>query len=124
MTLARNPVCPFGSKVVASAGTPELLFSTSEIATAAQGIWPTRVSRMYLEALNTNTGFIYIGTKGMDVATMVGVLCTIPPPNGGNSVDSFNFQELAWGANNYRLQDYWIDAAVDGEGCIRTCWQG
>lgn len=119
-----NPVNPFGKRVVTTAGTPVTLFASSEIAIGAQGIWPTRVSRLYIEALNSNTGFIYIGVKGMVVATMVGVLMTIPAPAAGPAVFYANFDQLAFGANNYRLQDYWMDAQINGEGVIRTAWIG
>jgi len=122
--LAFNPVCPYGPKLVTAAGTPQLLFSTAEAPVAAQNVWPTRVSRIRLEALNANTGFIYIGVRGMDKSTMVGVLFTIPPPNSGYTTNYVEMDQLAFGANNYRLQDYWIDADTTAEGVLRTCWVG
>lgn len=89
---------------------------------AAAGVWPTRVSRIYIEALNANTHFIYIGVKGMDVATMSGVIMTLPPPNAGTIVNFADFTEnFSGGTNNYRLQDYWIDGTT-GEGVLRTVW--
>ena len=119
--LAFNPICPFGKRTIVAGGTPQLLFSTTEVPVAAQGVWPVRVSRIYIETLNSNTGFIYIGVKGMVVSTMVGVLFSLPPPNGGQVTNFFDLDQLAFGANNYRLQDYWIDGTT-GEGVIRTVW--
>lgn len=121
--LAHNPVMPYGKRVVTAAGTPVLLFTTAEVPVTAQNVWPVRVSRIYIEALNSNTGFIYIGVKNMVVATMVNVLMSLPGPNGGQLTNYANFTEnFSGGTNNYRLQDYWIDAQVSGEGVIRTVW--
>lgn len=125
--LAFNPVCPFGKRTVTSAGTPVLLFATNEVPVAAQNVWPTRVSRILLTALPGNTGLIYIGVKGMVVSTLVGVLAIIDKPTAATALGTgarLELDQLAFGANNYRLQDYWIDSAVNGEGVIRTVWIG
>lgn len=82
-------------------------------------MWPIRVSRIYIEALNSNTGFIYIGVKGMVVATGVGVIASIAAPMGGPAVFYYDFPQLALGINVYRLQDYWIDGTT-GESVLRT----
>ena len=120
--LAFNPISPFGPRLIVAGGTPQLLFTTTEAPVAAAGIWPKRVSRIYIEALNTNTHPIYIGVKGMVVATMVGVIQTLPPPNAGTIVTYVDWTEnFAGGTNNYRLQDYWIDGTT-GEGVLRTVW--
>lgn len=58
----------------------------------------------------------------MVVSTLVGVIATLAAPGGNPIVNAIEFDQLAFGANNYRLQDYWIDAAVTGEGVIRTAW--
>src|SRR5688572_2034895 len=113
---------PYGSRVVAAAGTPVPLFTVAELPRAAAGVWPARVSRIYIEALNSNTGFIYLGVSTLNKATGAGVIATLAAPAGGPAVFYFNFEQLAPGANNYRLQDYWIDAAVNGEGVLRTVW--
>jgi hypothetical protein len=113
---------PFGKKTVTAAGTPQLLFTTAEVPVGAQNVWPVRVSRIRLEALNTNTGLIYIGVKGMVVATLVNVLATIAAPGSNPIVNALEFDQIAFGSNIYRLQDYWIDAAVTGEGVLRTVW--
>lgn len=105
---------------MAAAGTPVALFTTSEVPHAAAGVWPARVSRIYIEALNSNTGFIYIGVSTLNKATGAGVIATIAAPAGGPAVFYYDFPQLALGINNYRLQDYWIDAAVNGEGVLRT----
>ena len=113
---------PFGARTVAAAGTPVVLFTSVEVPRAAAGVWPARVSRIRIEALNSNTGLIYVGVAGMVKATMVKVIATIAAPGGNPIVNALEFDALAFGANNYRLQDYWIDAAVNGEGVIRTVW--
>jgi hypothetical protein len=121
--LAFQPINPYGKRVVAAAGTPVLLFTTAEVPVSAAGKFTTRVSRIYLEALNTNTGFIYIGVKGMVKATLAGVIQTLPPPNLAKVTNYVDWTEnFAGGTNNYQLQDYWIDADVNGEGLIRSVW--
>lgn len=99
------------------------LFTDAEANLAAQGVWPSRVSRIYLEALSTNTGVIFLGVGGMVSATRVGVIMTLAIPAATNNKDRCLWDMLAPGANNYRLQDYWMDASVSGEGVIRTVWQ-
>jgi hypothetical protein len=120
--LAFNPVCPFGYRTLAAAGTPQLLFTTAEVPVGAAGVWPVRVSRIYLEVANANTGFIYIGLKGMVVATGVNVIASIPPPNGGQVTNWFDFDQIAFGANNYRPQDFWMDGSHTGDKILRTVW--
>lgn len=121
--LAFNPICPFGKKTVTAAGTPQRLFTDAEIALASNGRWPTRVSRIYLEALNANTGFIYIGVSTLVKATLVGVIMTLAPPSGGLITNYADFTEnFAGGTNNYNLKDYWIDADTTEEGVLRTVW--
>lgn len=120
--LAGNPVNPFGPKTVTAAGTPELLFSVVEGFPGAQGQWPTRVARLRLEALPNNTGLVYIGVKGMNKNTLAKVIATIAPPNGNPIVNGVEFDQLAMGANNYKLHDYWIDVEISSEGVLRTVW--
>ncbi len=120
--LSRNPICPFGNRVVTTAGTPVLLFTTVEAPITAQGVWPMRVVDIRVEALNSNTGLIYIGTAGMVVSTGVGVLFTLSAPGGNPIVNAENFSRFFDGTNRFRLQDYWMDSAVSGEGVRRTVW--
>lgn len=122
MPLGFSPIHPFGPRLIVAGGTPQLLFTTTEAPVAAAGVWPKRVSRVYIEALNSNTGRIYIGVKGMVVATLVNVIMTLPPPAGAAVTYYADFTEnFAGGTNNYRLQDYWIDGTT-GEGVLRTVW--
>jgi hypothetical protein len=107
---------------VVASGTPELLFSLVEAPATAQNVWPVRVVDIRVEALNSNTGLIYIGTKGMVIATGVGVLFTIAGPGGNPIVCAENFSKFFDGTNRFRLQDYWIDCGVSGEGVRRTVW--
>lgn len=119
--LAFNPICPFGNRVVVAGGTSQLLFTTSEAPVAAAGVWPMRVVDIRVEALNGNLGLIYIGVKGMVVATGVGVLFTIAPPEAGPIVCAEHFSKYFDGLNRFRLQDYWLDGTT-GEGVRRTVW--
>lgn len=120
--LAFNPVWPAGNKTVTAAGTPELLFSTTIVPVAAQGVWPVRVADIRVEALNANTGLIYIGVAGMVKATGVGVLFTLAAPGGNPIVNAEYFSRYFDGLNRFRPQDYWIDADTSGEGVRRTLW--
>ena len=120
--LLNNPIAPFGNRTVTTAGTPVLLFSTTEVPVAAQGIWPVRVVDIRVEALNANTGLIYIGVKGMSKTTGVGVLFTLSAPGGNPIVNAENFSRFFDGANRFRPQDYWMDSDVNGEGVRRTVW--
>ena len=121
-TLARNPVNPYGKRVVTTAGTPVLLFTTTEVPVAAQNVWPVRVTDIRVEALNANTGLIYIGTAGLVKATMANVLFTLSAPGGNPIVNAENFSRFFDGLNRFRPQDYWMDSDVNGEGVIRTTW--
>lgn len=58
----------------------------------------------------------------MVVATGVGVIQTIAAPGAGPAVFYLDWREGAFGANNYDLRQYYIDAAVNGEGVLRTTW--
>lgn len=119
--LAFNPICPFGARTIVAGGTPQLLFTTTEAPVAAAGVWPRRVVDIRVEALNANTGLIYIGVKGMVAATGVGVLFTLSAPGGNPLVNAENFSRFFDGTNRFNLQDYWIDGTT-GEGVLRTAW--
>ena len=122
MQLANSPIMPFGKLTITAGGTPQRLFTSSESAVAAQGVWPARVSRIYIEAIPTNTHPIYLGVGGMVVSTLVKVIQTIPSPNVTLTIPFADWKEnFSGGTNNYRLQDYWIDGTT-GEGVLRTVW--
>lgn len=119
--LARNPVCPYGPRTVASAGTPVRLFTDAELQLASSSLWPTRFFQIYIEALSTNTGKIYIGVLGLTKATGVGVLFTLPIPAAGTA-PSILFPAMGLGINAYDPRQYYIDSGVNSEGVIRTAW--
>jgi hypothetical protein len=75
-----------------------------------------------IEALNTNTGLIYIGTSTLNKTTLAGVIATIAAPGSNPIVNALEFDQLAFGANIYELQNLWMDADVNGEGVLRTTW--
>lgn len=101
-----------GKVVVAAAGTPVQLSST-----------PLPCSRIRFSVIAGLGGKCYVGTKGMNAATFVGVIKELWPNAGGGVDDSW---EIAMGtdANLLNLQDYWIDVGVSGEGLIVTYWKG
>lgn len=120
--LAFTPVMPYGKRTVTTAGTPQVLFTAGEVPRAAAGIWTTRVIKLRIEALNSNTGLIYIGVSTMNKTTLVGVMVTLSAPGGNPIVNAYEFDRLAPGGNLYELQNFWIDADVSGEGVLRTVW--
>lgn len=120
--LAFAPINPFGKRVVTTAGVPVVLFTTGEVPRAAQNVWTQRVARLRIEALNSNTGLIYIGTSTLNKTTLAGVIATIAAPGGNPIVNALEFDQLAFGANIYELQNLWMDADVNGEGVLRTSW--
>ncbi len=74
-----------------------------------------------LEAVNSNTGLIYIGTAGMVIATGANVLFTLAAPGGNPIVNAINFSSFFDGTNRFRPQDYYLDGTT-GEGVLRTVW--
>ena len=74
-----------------------------------------------VEALSTNTGALYVGTRTMDKTSLAGVFAIIPPPLT-NSFPSFS-TTVTYAPAAFNLADIWLDAAVSGEGALVSCVQ-
>jgi hypothetical protein len=59
-----------GKTTVAAAGTPVQLSTPTGV---------TRAKWLTIQALSTNTGNIYVGVKGLNKATLAGVLAILTP---------------------------------------------
>lgn len=97
---------------VAAAGTRVQLATTR-----------TPCSRIRVSVVAGLTGKMYLGTKTLVGSTLTGVIKELWPNSSGGVDDSY---EIATGSdsNMLDLQDYYIDAAVSGEGLIVAYWQG
>jgi hypothetical protein len=69
-----------------------------------------------IEALPGNVGKVYIGTTGLNKATLTGVLVVLPTPTA-NLLGTFSIA-VAQAANAIRLTDFWIDADTAGDGVL------
>jgi hypothetical protein len=65
------------------------------------------------------TGKMYFGGAGLNHATMAGVIKEFWPNSGGGIDDEY---ELQGTGDELDLADYWVDAAVSGEGLVVTYW--
>lgn len=94
-----------GLITVASAGTPQQVVAThtpchSYIVQAAQG----------------NTGRIFVGVKGMNKSTLVGVLYIIGAPASATATPPSFSNSNAVQMNGFDLQNLYLDADNGGEG--------
>lgn len=84
---------------------------------------PTRTPccRIRVQVVAGLTGKMYFGTAGLNKSTMAGVIKELWPNQAGGVDDSY---ELSSGTDSdtLDLSDYWIDAAVGGEGLIVAYW--
>jgi hypothetical protein len=101
--MANTPLSQ-GKVVVPVAGTPV------QVAASAAPVRSLRFS-----AIAGNTGRLYLGCKGLNVTTGAGLIRTFAPNPGG--VDDV-FALPALERETYNPTDFWIDAAVSGEGLI------
>jgi hypothetical protein len=69
-----------------------------------------------VQALKSNTGFVYVGEATMDKATMSGVYAQLAIPTA-NTVPSFT-AALTASPNAVNLADLYLDGDVLGEGAI------
>ena len=90
------------SKTVTTAGT-RVQFSTSDLP----------VLSIYFEALDTNTGKIYIGTSTVSSSDYVAEL----DAKVGVSIEA---GEMHGTLQEFILSDFWIDSSVNGEKVLVT----
>lgn len=74
----------------------------------------TTVHAAIVEALETNTGKVYVCLQGANKTSRAGVLLTLPIPTP-NLIPAFSVSITA-AANAVPLTDLYIDADVAGEG--------
>jgi hypothetical protein len=100
-------VTSLGRKNVTAAGTPVPL-------TTDRGI---RVAWIHAQVIAGLTGKMYLGTAGLNTSTMAGAIKEFYPNAAGGISDQHT---IGSGEDNnvYTLADFWIDAAVTGEGLI------
>lgn len=104
-----NPTS-LGRVNVTTPGTPVQLATVS-----------TRCARIRVSVVSGLTGKMYLGTKGLVGSTYVGVVKELAPNSAGGVDDSYEFASYA-DAPLLDLSQYWIDAAVAGEGLIVAYW--
>ncbi len=122
------PFLVLGKVSVPAAGTPVGLldaFSGGSLK-AAQGVAKIRVVSILFVVLNVitvNTGYVYIGVKGMNKATGVGVIAAVPAAAAG-ALNFFTLPAGGWGAGNELTpEDIFLDADTNGNSVLATCTQ-
>ena len=82
---------------------------------------PTPCYRIRVQVIAGLTGKMYLGTSAVNHTTLAGVIKELWPNSGGGVDDEYE----VWSDkqnNTLDLSDYWIDAAVAGEGLIVSYW--
>lgn len=95
---------------VATPGTPVQLAAT-----------PIYCSRLRVSVVAGLTGKMYVGTAGCNHTTLVGAIKELWPNSAGGVDDAYEVWS-ADGTDSLNLADYWIDAAIAGEGLIVAYW--
>jgi hypothetical protein len=65
-----------------------------------------------------NTGKVYLGCRGLTASTGAGLIKEFAPNLTGGVDDSFTLPTLE--RETYNPTDFWIDAAVSGEGLLAS----
>src|SRR5690349_3717906 len=102
---------PQGKITVAAAGTPV------QLPAKAGGVCRIRVA-----AIVGETGRIYLGTAGLVKSSFVGVIKDFWPTGVSGAVADTIDIEPQDGADLLHPDDYYLDAAVSGEGALVTYW--
>ena len=105
---------PLGKVTVAVAGTPR---SIQSVLTAA-GLRFKAYHAAHLQALDTNSGKVYIGTSTMVAATRVGCIHILAAPTGG-VIPSVGMA-LQGAAAGIDIAEVYLDVDTDGEGVLLT----
>jgi hypothetical protein len=80
-----------------------------------------RCSRIRVSVVSGLTGKMYLGGAGLVGSTLTGVIKELWPNSTGGVDDSYEFVSYS-DAPLLDLSQYWIDAAVGGEGLIVAYW--
>lgn len=95
---------------VTTPGTPVRLAATR-----------TPCCRIRVQVVAGLTGKMYLGTSALNKTTLAGVIKELWPNQSGGVDDSYEVWSST-DADTLDLADYWIDAAVAGEGLIIAYW--
>jgi hypothetical protein len=101
-----------GKMTVASAGTPVPLITDPSI----------RACMIVVATIPGLTGNIYFGGAALNQTTLAGVLIKFNAPAVPGQPDHFILQTQD-ARNSLRVSDYFVDAAVNGEGPLVTYFQ-
>lgn len=102
---------PMGRVNVPAPGTPVPL-TTDPTATA---------SKVFFQVIPGLTGKMYVGSPGMNQATLAAVARVLWPNTNGGFSETF-YIESQDGENSICLAEYAVDAEVAGEGLLVTYW--
>lgn len=102
---------PLGRFLVPVAGTPVRLTSTQ---TNPAESFPCH--GVYIQALPTNLGKVYVGTSAMNKATLAEVIAIIAIPSAGN-LPAFT-AALTLAPNAINLSDLYLDVDTGSEGAL------
>lgn len=105
-------ILPLG-RFTTTAGTLKRLTSTQPDPTAKFA-----VHGLMIQALPGNTGRVYIGGSGLNVATGASRMATLAIPTA-NSIPTFT-AALTIAPNAINLADFYLDVEVSGEGADVT----
>jgi hypothetical protein len=110
-------IVALGPVTTVTAGTPV------QVSPALVALFPDpktdvnhNVHAVVFAAVPSNTGKVYIGTKGMNKGTLVGVLMVLMVPTT-NLLPTFSIS-LTLGANAVSLDDLYIDSDTSGQGAL------
>ena len=123
-----SPFWPLGKVIVTTAGTPVQLLAAYQSGAYLSANTKAKVRVVsilfaVIGGLTVNTGFVYIGVKGLTKATGVGVIFAIPASAAG-IVNWFTLPALGWGgANEICPEDIWLDADTSGNSVVVTLTQ-
>src|SRR6266478_7552974 len=125
------PFLVLGKVVVTTAGTPVgLLDAFAPVGGAAGDLRSSKTSLKIrvvsilftvLNLITVNTGYIYVGVKGMNKTTGVGVIFAIPAAGAGVT-NFFTLPTQGFGAGNeLSPEDIFLDADTNGNSALVTC---
>ncbi len=101
---------PIGPVIVAVAGTPVPLTQKLVSLGLMSATDVLQVNKVFLNAIPTNNGNIYVGLQTMNKATLQGVIAVLVGSLGAWSIVN------NVGLNVYQAHKWWVDADNAGEG--------
>lgn len=111
---------PLGPVTVAAAGTPVQAISVLPAADRLRQKDPN-VHGVMVQALSTNGGKIYVGTKGLDKTTLANVIAVLGVPTD-TVIPAFS-AALTIAPNAIDLSDIYLDADTNDEGALVSILQ-